>query len=68
MSTKDTLFTQEELIIIAENSGIKEPDKMSTSDLIKTLTRHEKKRVSHNPTILIKYKIHQKATCTKQER
>ena len=48
MSTKDTLFTPEELIIIAENSGIKEPDKMSTSDLIKTLTRHEKKRVSHN--------------------
>ena len=48
MPTKDILFTREELIIIAENSGIKEPNKMSTSDLIKTLTRHEKKRVSRN--------------------
>ena len=48
MPTKDILFTREELIIIAENSGIKEPNKMSTSDLIKTLTRHEKKRISRN--------------------
>ena len=48
MPTKDILFRREELIIIAENSGIKEPNKMSTSDLTKTLTRHEKKRVSCN--------------------
>ena len=48
MPTQDTLFTREVLIIIAENSGIKEPHKMSTSDLIKTLTRHEKKRISRN--------------------
>ena len=48
MSTKDTHFTREELIIIAENEGIKEPHKMSTGKLLKTFTRHEKKRVSHN--------------------
>ena len=48
MPTQDTLFTREVLIIIAENSGIKEPHKMSTSDLIKTLTRHDKKCISRN--------------------
>ena len=48
MSTKDTHFTREELIIIAENKGIKEPHKMSTGKLLKTFTRHKKKRVSHN--------------------
>ena len=48
MPNKDTQFTRKELIIIAENSGTKEPHKMSTSDLVKTLTRHEKKRISRN--------------------
>ena len=77
MPIKDTLFTREVLIIIAENSGIKEPHKMSTSDLIKTLTRQEKKRASRNiyrrisqlaQKTSIKDKIHQKATCAKHER
>ena len=76
MSTKDTHFTREELIIIAENKGIKEPHKMSTGKLLKTFTRHEKKRVSHNiyrrfselaQKNMIKDKIHQKATYAKQE-
>ena len=48
MSSKDTHFTQEELIIIAEKKGIKEPHKMSIANLLKTLTRHEKKRVARN--------------------
>ena len=48
MSTKDTDFTREELIIIAERKGIKEPHKMSIANLLKTLTRHEKKHVPCN--------------------
>ena len=48
MSSKDTHFTQEELIIIAEKKGIKEPHKMSIANLLKTLTRHEKKRILRN--------------------
>ena len=48
MSSKDTHFTQEELIIIAEKKGIKEPHKMSIANLLKTLTRHEKKRIPCN--------------------
>ena len=48
MSTKDTDFTREELIIIAERKGIKEPHKMSIANLLKTLTRHEKKHVPRN--------------------
>ena len=48
MSSKDTHFTQEELIIIAEKKGITEPHKMSIANLLKTLTRHEKKRIPRN--------------------
>ena len=51
--TKVTLkiiqFTRKEYDLIAKNRGIKEPQNMSTEELLDTLSRYDSKReINHN--------------------
>ena len=47
MSTKYTQITKKELNLTAKNKGIKEPQKMSTKDLIDAISRYNSKRKSY---------------------
>ena len=44
MTLKITEFTRKEYDLIARNRGIKEPQKMSTEELLNTLSRYDSKR------------------------
>ena len=41
---KNTAFTRKEFDVIVKNRGIKEPQKMSTIELLNTLSRYDSKR------------------------
>ena len=41
MTLKNTVFTRKEYNLIAKNRGIKEPQKMSTEELLNTLYRYD---------------------------
>ena len=57
MTLKNILFTRKEYDIIAKNRGIKEPQKMSTEELLDTLSRYNSKRkVKSNRRKLLKNK------------
>ena len=44
MTSKIVMLTRKELDLIAKNRGIKEPQKMSTEELLDTLSRYDIKR------------------------
>ena len=44
MTLKNIVFTRKEYDIIAKNRGIKEPQKMSTEELLDTYSRYDSKR------------------------
>ena len=64
MTSKIIEFTRKEYDLIAKNRGIKEPQNMSTEELLNTLSRYDSKRkVKSNRRKLLKllkYKIFQK--------
>ena len=58
MTLKNIVFTRKEYDIIAKNRGIKEPQKMSTEELLDTLGRYDSKRkVKSNRRKLLKIKL-----------
>ena len=58
MTLKITEFTRKEYDLIARNRGIKEPQKMSTEELLNTLSRYDSKRkVKSNRRKLLKMKL-----------
>ena len=44
MTSKIVMLTRKELDLIAKNRGIKEPQKMSTEELLDTFSRYDIKR------------------------
>ena len=58
MTLKSIVFTRKEYNLIAKNRGIKEPQKMSTEELLDTLSRHNSKRkVKSNRRKSLKIKL-----------
>ena len=58
MSSKIIEFTGKEYDPIAKNRGIKEPQNMSTEELLNTLSRYDSKRkVKSNRRKLLKIKL-----------
>ena len=58
MTLSNIVFTRKEYNLIAENRGIKEPQKMSTEELLNTLRRYDSKRkVISNRIKLSKMKL-----------
>ena len=58
MTLKNIVFTRKEYDLIAKNRGIKEPQKMSTEELLYTLNRYNSKReVKSNRRKLLKMKL-----------
>ena len=58
MSSKIIEFTRKEYDLIAKNRGIKEPQNMSTEELLNTLSRYDSKRkVKNNRRKLFKMKL-----------
>ena len=58
MTLKNIVFTRKEYYLIAKNRGIKEPQKMSTEELLYTLNRYNSKReVKSNRRKLLKMKL-----------
>ena len=58
MSWKIIEFTRKEYDLIAKNRGIKEPQNMSTEELLNTLSRYDSKRkVKNNRRKLFKMKL-----------
>ena len=69
MSSKIIEFTRKEYDLIAKNRGIKEPQNMSTEELLNTLSRYDSRRkvksnrrklLKMKPEKLLKYRIFQK--------
>ena len=59
---KNTAFTRKEFDLIVKNRGIKEPQKMSTIELLNTLSRYDSKRnVKSNRRKLLKIKLEKTA-------
>ena len=57
MTLKNIVFTRKEYNLIAKNRGIKEPQKMSTEELLDTLSRYNSKlKVKSNRRKLLKNK------------
>ena len=55
MSSKNIEFTRKEYNLIAKNRGIKEPQNMSTEELLDTLSRYDSKhKVKSNRRKLLK--------------
>ena len=44
MTSKNIMLTRKEYNLIAKSRGIKEPQKMSTEELLDTLSRYDSKR------------------------
>ena len=66
MTLKITEFTRKEYDLIARNRGIKEPQKMSTEELLNTLSRYDSKRkVKSNRRKLLKMKLEKDCSNTK---
>ena len=58
MSSKIIEFTRKEYDLIAKNRGIKEPQTMSTEELLDTLSRYDSRRkVKSNRRKLLKMKL-----------
>ena len=58
MSSKIIEFTRKEYDLIAKNRGIKEPQNMSTEELLNTLSRYDSRRkVKSNRRKLLKMKL-----------
>ena len=58
MTLKNIVFTRKEYDLIAKNRGIKEPQKMSTEELLYTLSRYNSKReVKSTRRKLLKMKL-----------
>ena len=58
MTLKNTVFTRKEYNLIAKNRGIKEPQKISTEELLDTLSRYNGKcKVKSNRRKLLKMKL-----------
>ena len=58
MTLKNIEFTRKEYDLIARNRGIEEPQKMSTEELLNTLSRYDNKRkVNSNRRKLLKIKL-----------
>ena len=58
MTLKNIEFTRKEYDLIARNRGIEEPQKMSTEELLNTLSRYDSKRkVKSNRRKLLKIKL-----------
>ena len=58
MSSKIIEFTRKEYDLIAKNRGIKEPQNMSTEELLDTLSRYDSRRkVKSNRRKLLKMKL-----------
>ena len=58
MTSKIIEFTRKEYDLIARSRGIKEPQKMSTEELLNTLSRYDSKRkVKSNRRKLLKIKL-----------
>ena len=58
MTSKIIEFTRKEYDLIAKNRGIKEPQNMSTEELLNTLSRYDSKRkVKSNRRKLLKIKL-----------
>ena len=58
MTSKIIAFTRKEYDLIAKNRGIKEPQNMSTKELLNTLSRYDSKRkVKSNRRKLLKMKL-----------
>ena len=58
MTLKNIVFRRKEYDIIAKNRGIKEPQKMSTEELLDTLSRYDSKcKVKSNRRKLLKIKL-----------
>ena len=58
MSSKNIEFTRKEYNLIAKNRGIKEPQNMSTEELLNTLSRYDSKRkVKSNRRKLLNIKL-----------
>ena len=58
MTLKNIVFRRKEYDIIAKNRGIKEPQKMSTEELLDTFSRYDSKRkVKSNRRKLLKMKL-----------
>ena len=51
MTSKIIKFTRKEYNLIAKNRGIKEPEKMSTKELLDTLSRYDTKRKVNSKNI-----------------
>ena len=69
MTSKIIELTRKEYNLIAKNRGIKEPQNMSTEELLNILSRYDSKRkvkinrrklLKQNEKKLLKYKIFQK--------
>ena len=58
MTLSNVVFTRKEYDIIARSRGIKEPQKMSTEELLNALSRYDSKRkVETNHRKLLKMKL-----------
>ena len=58
MTLKNIVFRRKKYNLIAKNRGIKEPQKMSTEELLDTLSRYNSKReVKSNRRKLLKIKL-----------
>ena len=58
MTSKIIELTRKEYNLIAKNRGIREPQKMSTEELLNTLSRYDSKRkVKSNREKLLKTKL-----------
>ena len=58
MTSKNIELSRKEYNLIAENRGIQKPQKMSTKDLLNTLSRYDSRRkVENNRRQLLKTKL-----------